>query len=60
MTAPLTTLSVLAPALARVAQDAATAAYRLRGVESAQALVAAREASIAACERLTREASKHF
>ncbi|MYR46834.1 protein kilB [Streptomyces sp. SID5910] len=60
ITAPLTTLSILAPALASVAQDAATATYRLRGVESSQALNAAREAAIAACERLTREASKTF
>ncbi|MEU6481440.1 protein kilB [Streptomyces sp. NPDC047017] len=60
ITAPLTSLSILAPGLARVAQDAATATYRLRGVESAQVLGEAREAAIAACERLTREASKTF
>ncbi|MYX27354.1 protein kilB [Streptomyces sp. SID8381] len=60
ITAPLTTLSILAPALARVAQDAATATYRLRDAESPQALNAAREAAIAAGERLTREAAKTF
>ena len=60
ITAPLTTLSILAPALAAVAQDAATATYRLRGAESPQALNAARAAAITACERLTREASKTF
>ncbi|QQC90039.1 protein kilB [Streptomyces alfalfae] len=58
ITAPLTTLSIIAPALATVAQDAASAAYRLRDAESVQALSAAREAAITACERLTREASK--
>lgn len=57
ITAPLTTLSILAPALATVAQDAASATYRMRDAESPQALNAAREAAITACERLTREAS---
>lgn len=60
ITAPLTSLSILAPALATVAQDAATATYRLRGAESPRALNAARAAAIAACERLTHEASKTF
>ncbi|WP_153813465.1 protein kilB [Streptomyces sp. SUK 48] len=60
ITAPLTTLSILLPGLARVAEDAATATYGLRGAESPEALNGAREAAIAACERLTREASKLF
>ncbi|MER7919417.1 MULTISPECIES: protein kilB [unclassified Streptomyces] len=58
ITAPLTTLTILLPGLARVAEDAATATYGLRGAESPEALNGAREAAIAACERLTREASK--
>ncbi|MER6322741.1 hypothetical protein [Streptomyces coelicoflavus] len=60
ITAPLTTLSILAPALATVAQDAATATYQLRDAETSQALNAARQAAITACERLTCEASKTF
>ncbi|MEU5092122.1 protein kilB [Streptomyces sp. NPDC021356] len=60
ITAPLTTLSILLPGLSRVAEDAATATYRLRGAESPEALNGAREAAITACERLTREASKLF
>lgn len=60
ITAPLTTLSILAPALARAAQDAVDASYGLRGADSPQALEAAREAAIAACERLIHEASKTF
>ncbi|MFF8905960.1 protein kilB [Streptomyces olivaceoviridis] len=60
LTAPLTTLAILAPALADVAQDAAAATYRLRGAESPQALNDSREAAITACERLIREASETF
>ncbi|MFD6434285.1 protein kilB [Streptomyces venezuelae] len=60
ITAPLATLSILAPGLAGVAQDAVDAAYGLRGAESPQALNAAREVAIAACERLVRESSKTF
>ncbi|MEV6807333.1 protein kilB [Streptomyces sp. NPDC051132] len=60
LTAPLTTLAILAPRLADVAQDAAAATYRLRGAESPRALNDAREAAITACERLVREASTTF
>ncbi|MYW16752.1 protein kilB [Streptomyces sp. SID2955] len=60
LTAPLTVLAILAPALAAVAQEAATATYDLRGAETAQALNDARESAIAACEHLIREAAKTF
>ncbi|WP_055567292.1 hypothetical protein [Streptomyces atriruber] len=60
ITAPLTTLCILAPVLAGVAQDAVDAAYGLRGAGSPQALNTARQRAIDACERLVREASKTF
>lgn len=60
LTAPLTTLAILAPGLTRAAQDAATATYRMRDAASAQTLNAARDEAITACERLVADASKLF
>ncbi|NEB22033.1 protein kilB [Streptomyces coelicoflavus] len=60
LTAPLTTLAILAPGLTSAAQDAATATYRMRGAASPRALNTARDEAITACERLVADASKLF
>ncbi|MEV4975555.1 protein kilB [Streptomyces scopuliridis] len=60
ITAPLVSLSVLAPALASPAKEAARASYRLRGAADAEALSDARDASIAASEQLIAAAGAHF
>jgi hypothetical protein len=52
VTAPLTTLSILAPDLASVARSAAEAAYALRGAADSDGLNARRAEAIAAVDRL--------
>lgn len=58
LTAPLVTLQVLAPELAGAANEAAQAAYALRGAVDAATLTALREMAIAAADRLVAEAAR--
>ncbi|NJA56274.1 protein kilB [Streptomyces sp. NEAU-H3] len=58
ITAPMTTLAILAPSLAETARAAASAVYELRGAADTGALTALREAAILASDRLVEEASK--
>ncbi|WP_256103728.1 protein kilB [Streptomyces sp. ODS05-4] len=58
ITAPMTTLAVLAPELIAPAQAAATASYALRGAQDADVLTAARTAAITACDDFVRTAAK--
>ncbi|MFH9747757.1 protein kilB [Streptomyces anulatus] len=57
LTAPLTTLAILAPELAGVAQDAAGATYALRNTENRELLDSYREAAIEAADDLVRAAA---
>ncbi|WUD93817.1 protein kilB [Streptomyces anulatus] len=57
LTAPLTTLAILAPDLAGVAQDAAGATYALRNTENRELLDFYREAAIEAADDLVRAAA---
>ncbi|MFJ8760979.1 protein kilB [Streptomyces cyaneofuscatus] len=57
LTAPLTTLAILAPDLAGVAQDAAGATYALRNTENRELLDCYREAAIEAADNLVRAAA---
>ncbi|UPT44007.1 MULTISPECIES: protein kilB [Streptomyces] len=57
LTAPLTTLAILAPDLAGVAQDAAGATYALRNTENRELLDSYREAAIEAADELVRAAA---
>ncbi|MFF9637362.1 protein kilB [Streptomyces bacillaris] len=57
LTAPLTTLAILAPDLAGVAQDAAGATYALRNTENRGLLDFYREAAIEAADDLVRAAA---
>ncbi|MFJ9187572.1 protein kilB [Streptomyces anulatus] len=57
LTAPLTTLAILAPDLAGVAQDAAGATYALRNTENRELLDFYREAAIEAADELVRAAA---
>ncbi|MFJ1787311.1 protein kilB [Streptomyces anulatus] len=57
LTAPLTTLAILAPDLAGVAQDAAAATYALRNTENRELLDFYREAAIEAADDLVRAAA---
>ncbi|MEV7058514.1 protein kilB [Streptomyces griseus] len=57
LTAPLTTLAILAPDLAGVAQDAAGATYALRNTETRELLDSYREAAIEAADDLVRAAA---
>ncbi|MEU8667386.1 protein kilB [Streptomyces anulatus] len=57
LTAPLTTLAILAPNLAGVAQDAAGATYALRNTENRELLDFYREAAIEAADDLVRAAA---
>ncbi|MFJ2098187.1 protein kilB [Streptomyces anulatus] len=57
LTAPLTTLAILAPELAGVAQDAAGATYALRNTENRELLDFYREAAIEAADDLVRAAA---
>ncbi|MEU5288778.1 protein kilB [Streptomyces sp. NPDC020755] len=57
LTAPLTTLAILAPDLARVAQGAAGATYALRNTENRELLDFYREAAIEAADDLVRAAA---
>ncbi|MGW1845759.1 protein kilB [Streptomyces sp. NPDC001966] len=57
LTAPLTTLVILAPALADAAHEAAAASYALRNAANAEALNARRLSAIEAADRLVRTAS---
>ncbi|MGW8725777.1 protein kilB [Streptomyces sp. NPDC055808] len=58
LTAPLTTLSLLAPDLSGTAQRAAEAAYALRAAPDLTTLTARRMTAIEACDCLVREAAK--
>ncbi|MEU3702548.1 protein kilB [Streptomyces anulatus] len=57
LTAPLTTLAILAPDLAGVAQEAAGATYALRNTENRELLDFYREAAIEAADDLVRAAA---
>ncbi|WP_329305304.1 protein kilB [Streptomyces anulatus] len=57
LTAPLTTLAILAPDLAGVAQGAAGATYALRNTENRELLDFYREAAIEAADDLVRAAA---
>ncbi|MCX4520523.1 protein kilB [Streptomyces anulatus] len=57
LTAPLTTLAILAPDLAAVAQGAAGATYALRSSENRELLDFYREAAIEAADDLVRAAA---
>ncbi|MFJ8254783.1 protein kilB [Streptomyces sp. NPDC094466] len=57
LTAPLTTLAILAPDLAGVAQDAASATYALRNTENRELLDSYRRAAIEAADDLVRAAA---
>ncbi|MFF1265806.1 protein kilB [Streptomyces anulatus] len=57
LTAPLTTLAILAPDLAGVAQDAAGATYALRNTENRELLDSYRQAAIEAADELVRAAA---
>ncbi|MFD5347956.1 protein kilB [Streptomyces anulatus] len=57
LTAPLTTLAILAPELAGVAQDAAGATYALRNTENRELLDFYRQAAIEAADELVRAAA---
>ncbi|MDX3490609.1 protein kilB [Streptomyces sp. ID05-18] len=57
LTAPLTTLAILAPDLAGVAQDAAGATYALRNTENRELLDFYRQAAIEAADELVRAAA---
>lgn len=57
LTAPLTTLVILAPALADAAHAAAAASYALRSAPDAEALNTRRLAAIEAADRLVRAAA---
>ncbi|MFG2226138.1 protein kilB [Streptomyces sp. NPDC048644] len=60
ITAPLTTVTVLAPALAAAANEAANATYALRGAPRITELEALRDAATAASDRLLAAATAHF
>ncbi|MBM9621309.1 protein kilB [Streptomyces zhihengii] len=57
ITAPMTTLAVLAPTLLGSAQGAASAVYALRGAASTETLAAARTAAIVACDHFVTHAA---
>ncbi|MDF9807015.1 protein kilB [Streptomyces anulatus] len=57
LTAPLTTLAILAPELAGVAQEAAGATYALRNTENRELLDSYRQAAIEAADDLVRAAA---
>ncbi|XXZ49603.1 protein kilB [Streptomyces cavourensis] len=57
LTAPLTTLAILAPGLAGVAQDAAGATYALRNAENRELLDFYRRTAIEAADDLVRAAA---
>ncbi|MFI0762138.1 protein kilB [Streptomyces anulatus] len=57
LTAPLTTLAILAPDLAGVAQEAAGATYALRNTENRELLDFYRRAAIEAADDLVRAAA---
>ncbi|MEU2572706.1 protein kilB [Streptomyces anulatus] len=57
LTAPLTTLAILAPDLAGVAQEAAGATYALRNTENRELLDSYRRAAIEAADDLVRAAA---
>ncbi|GGY60743.1 protein kilB [Streptomyces anulatus] len=57
LTAPLTTLAILAPDLAGVARDAAGATYALRNTENRELLDFYRRAAIEAADELVRVAA---
>ncbi|MGW1662783.1 protein kilB [Streptomyces microflavus] len=57
LTAPLTTLAILAPDLAAVALEAAGATYALRNTENRELLDFYREAAIEAADNLVRAAA---
>ncbi|MEU5229103.1 protein kilB [Streptomyces anulatus] len=57
LTAPLTTLAILAPDLAGVAQEAAGATYALRNTENRELLDFYRRAAIEAADELVRAAA---
>ncbi|WP_406224654.1 protein kilB [Streptomyces anulatus] len=57
LTAPLTTLAILAPDLAAVAQDAAGATYALRNTENRELLDSYRQAAIEAVDDLVHAAA---
>uniref|UniRef100_A0AAU3GW33 Protein kilB n=1 Tax=Streptomyces sp. NBC_01401 TaxID=2903854 RepID=A0AAU3GW33_9ACTN len=57
LTAPLTTLAILAPGLAGVAQDAAGSTYALRGAPSREDLDTYRRNAIEAADSLVRAAA---
>ncbi|MFD8714582.1 protein kilB [Streptomyces anulatus] len=57
LTAPLTTLAILAPELAGVAQEAAGATYALRNTENRELLDFYRQAAIEAADELVRAAA---
>ncbi|MEU7733265.1 protein kilB [Streptomyces griseus] len=57
LTAPLTTLAILAPDLAGVAKDAAGATYALRNTENRELLDSYRRAAIEAADELVRAAA---
>ncbi|MER6020760.1 protein kilB [Streptomyces anulatus] len=57
LTAPLTTLAILAPDLSGAAQFAARATYALRAAESTELLAVLRTAAIEASDRLVSEAA---
>ncbi|MFJ2584034.1 protein kilB [Streptomyces sp. NPDC087538] len=57
LTAPLTTLVILAPALTDAAHEAAAASYALRNAADAEALNALRLAAIEAADHLVRAAA---
>ncbi|MFI1865812.1 protein kilB [Streptomyces jumonjinensis] len=58
VTAPLTTVAILAPDLADAAHDAAHAAYALRGAADAAMLAGRRADAIGAAERLVHQAAQ--
>ncbi|MFJ4051776.1 plasmid transfer protein KilB [Streptomyces coelicoflavus] len=60
ITAPLTTVSVLAPALAPAATAAAQAAYDLRAAADRAALTTDRDRALAAADGLVAAAARQF
>ncbi|MEU8764969.1 protein kilB [Streptomyces hydrogenans] len=58
--APRVLVSILVPALAPAADEAAKASYALRGARDLDTLAARREAAIAAADRFTAAAARHF
>jgi hypothetical protein len=58
VTAPHTTLAVLAPQLAPAAEDAARATYALRGAADAATLTRLRDDALAAADRLVAAAAR--